>query len=63
MAFADWVKRSNLAATELSKNPRLRHVLQAAYKAGERQGRADVERLAKSSVGLAEVMRARQGDL
>ena len=45
MAFADWVKRSDLAATALSRHQNMREVLQAAYKAGERQGRSDAEAL------------------
>lgn len=53
MAFADWVKRSDLAATALSRHQNMREVLQAAYKAGERQGRADAEALAQNAVALA----------
>ena len=53
MAFADWVKRSDLAATALSRYRGMREVLQAAYKAGERQGRKDAEDLAQRAVYLS----------
>ena len=52
MAFADWVKRSDLAATALSRHQNMREVLQAAYKAGERQGRSDAEALEQNAVAL-----------
>ena len=55
MAFAEWVKRSNLAATALSRNPNIREVLQAAYKAGERKGRSDAEEIARRSIMLREL--------
>ena len=53
MGFADWVKRSDLAATALSRHQNMREVLQAAYKAGERQGRSDAEALEQNAVALA----------
>lgn len=53
MAFADWVKRSDLAATALSRHQNMREVLQAAYKAGERQGRSDAEALEQNAVARA----------
>lgn len=53
MAFADWVKRSELAATALSRCASFRTVLQAAYKAGERQGRNDAEEIAQRAVCMA----------
>ena len=58
MAFADWVKRSDLAASALARHPNLRSVLQAAYKAGERQGRADALELAERASELDKAMRA-----
>lgn len=53
MGFADWVKRSDLAATALSRHQNMREVLQAAFKAGERQGRSDAEALEQNAVALA----------
>lgn len=53
MGFTDWVKRSELAATALSRYGSLRDVLQAAYKAGEREGRKQVEEIAANAVELA----------
>ncbi len=59
MAFADWVKRSDLAATALSRHQNMREVLQAAYKAGERQGRSDAEALEQNAVALGALVQER----
>ena len=53
MSFADWVKRSDLAATALSRDKRILTVLQAAFKAGERDGRKQVEAITAGAIGLA----------
>jgi hypothetical protein len=53
MTFANWTKRSDLAATTLSRFPKMRDALEAAYKAGERRGRADAEALGKNAIALA----------
>lgn len=60
MAFADWVRRSNLAATALSRYGSLREVLQAAYKAGEREGRKQVEAVSKNAIELAVLVEREQ---
>lgn len=57
MAFADWVKRSDLAATALSLHRNMREVLQAAYKAGERDGRKRAEAVAEQAIKLRELIR------
>ena len=60
MAFADWVKRSKLAVTALARYGRLRETLQAAYKAGERDGRKKAEAVAENAVKLAVMVEREQ---
>ncbi len=59
MGFADWKKRSK-RYKEISESLRglgqsglLEEICQAAYKAGERDGRKQVEDVAKNAIGLA----------
>ena len=59
MGFADWKKRSK-RYKEISESLRgwgqrglLEEIFQAAYKAGERDGRKQVEDVAKNAIGLA----------
>lgn len=60
MAFADWVKRSKLAVTALARYGSLRETLQAAYKAGERDGRRQAEAIATNAVELAVLVEREQ---
>lgn len=54
--FATWKKRSPLIAKWVVFTPALNRLLQAAYKAGERQGRKDAEALATRSIVLREAL-------
>lgn len=56
MAFADWMKRSKIfTATQRRLNcySPITDLCRAAYKAGERDGRKQVEAVAENCVGLA----------
>ena len=57
MSFADWKKRSKLLATFRDRAERFgigyEEILRAAYKAGERDGRKQVEDVAENAVALA----------
>lgn len=60
MSFADWQKRSKLFTNLYGRFERaelsiIRTACQAAYEAGERQGRKDVEALAKQAITLRTV--------
>jgi len=63
MSFADWKKRSK-QFTDLYGRFGQAHLVaietacQAAYKAGERQGRKDAEAVAMNAIELREVMRS-----
>ena len=67
MSFADWKKRSKLfAAADRILDPydlTITNVCQAAYKAGERDGRKRAEdaaeRAAKRDIELREIMRVK----
>lgn len=65
MAFADWTKRSNRFADLLQRAlygrvgaKDLHEVCQAAYKAGERQGRKDAEAIAMNAIELRDALRS-----
>jgi len=64
MSFADWKKRSK-QFTDLYGRFGQAHLVaietacQAAYKAGERQGRKDAEAVAMNAIELREVMRSK----
>jgi hypothetical protein len=65
MAFADWKKRSKRFCDIVQRAlygrvgaKDLHEVLQAAYKAGERQGRKDAEALAMNAVELRDALRS-----
>lgn len=65
MAFADWTKRSNRFADLVQRAlygrvgaKDLHEVCQAAYKAGERQGRKDVESVAMNAIELRDTLRS-----
>lgn len=57
MGFADWKKRSEACANVLTYSVPTRsnilRAMQAAYKAGEREGRKQVEALAENGAKLA----------
>lgn len=63
MAFADWKKRSKrykeISESLLGWGQRglLAEICQAAYKAGERDGRKQVEAVAYQAIKLRELMR------
>ncbi len=61
MAFADWKKRSDRYCALLSRlkihgTRDIEEVCQAAYKAGERQGRKDAEAIAMSAIKLRDAL-------
>ena len=62
MSFAKWKKRSLLyfhtEGFSRINREELEKVSQAAYKAGERQGRKDAEEMAKRAIVLRELCRA-----
>ena len=62
MSFADWKKRSKLYQTFKSRAERFGigydEVAQAAYKAGERDGRKQAETVAEQAIKLRELMRS-----
>lgn len=65
MAFADWAKRSNRFADLVHRAlygrvgaKDLHEVCQAAYKAGERQGRKDAETVAMNAIELRDALRS-----
>jgi len=61
MSFADWKKRSKRYAEMMKRQAYYRRDVdeccQAAYKAGERQGRKDAEEMAKRAIILREKLR------
>lgn len=64
MAFADWKKRSkrykeiNESLLGWGQRGLLLELCQAAYKAGERDGRKQVEAVAEQAIALRELMRS-----
>ena len=52
MSFEDWIKRSDIAASEISRNRSIRVVLRAAYNAGERKMRKQMESVVKNAVQI-----------
>ena len=61
MAFADWKKRSKLFQMFKERADQFgigyEEVAQAAYKAGERDGRKQSEAVAENAIKLREIMR------
>jgi hypothetical protein len=54
MSFADWKKRNKvLKAIHWAHQDQAQAACQAAYKAGERDGRKQVEAVAGNAIGLA----------
>ena len=60
MAFADWKKRSKLFQNTRARNrpDQIDAVCEAAYKAGERDGRKQAEEVAEQAIKLRELMRS-----
>lgn len=61
MSFSDWKNRSNrfcslMARLQIHGNREIEEVCQAAFKAGEREGRRRVEAIAENCVSLAVLM-------
>lgn len=61
MSFAEWKKRCNIA-TWIKDNDEAMSACQAAYKAGERQGRKDVEEVAIRAIGLRKLISSKPSD-
>lgn len=59
MSFSEWKKRSKID-TWIKDNPEIMQACELAYKAGERQGRKDVEKIAKRAEELRELLYARR---
>ena len=61
MSFSDWKKRSKryqkMMTCRCIQFSDAEEVTQAAYKAGERHGRKDVEEIAKNAIELRESLR------
>lgn len=55
MSFAMWVKRSKLVKQD-KHFCEVKELCQAAYKAGERDGRKQVEEIAKRAIELREIV-------
>ena len=64
MGFANWNKRSKVCANVLTYSVPTRsnilRAMQAAYKAGEREGRKQVEAVAKNAIELAVLVEREQ---
>lgn len=64
MGFADWKKRSKACANVLTYSVPTRsnilRAMQAAYKAGEREGRKQVEAVSKNAIELAVLVEREQ---
>ena len=62
MAFSDWKKKSKLFKMFKERAERFgigyEEVAQAAYKAGERDGRKQVEDIVENAIKLRELMRS-----
>ena len=63
MAFADWKNRSDrynalLSRLKIHGTRDIKEVCQAAYKAGERQGRKDAEAIAMNAIELRDALRS-----
>ena len=60
MSFADWKKRSKKYQRydSFRRDWTLAELCQAAYKAGERQGRNDAESICRQAILLRETLRA-----
>lgn len=63
MTFAEWKKKSKVFGLFRSRADNygigLTECCQAAYKAGERQGRKDAEEMAKRAIELREMLNRR----
>jgi len=55
MSFAAWTKRSKLFKQN-NRNYDVKELCQAAYKAGERDGRRQVEEIAKQAIELRNML-------
>ena len=60
MAFADWKRQSKLFQNTRARNrpDQIDAVCEAAYKAGERDGRKQAEAVAEQAIKLRELMRS-----
>ena len=64
MSFAEWKKRSeafkNVMDYSVPTDDNIHRACQAAYKAGERQGRKDAEKIAKRAIELRALLDAKK---
>jgi hypothetical protein len=63
MTFAEWKKKSKVFSMFRDRADNygigLQECCQAAYKAGERQGRKDAEEMARRAIELSEMLKRR----